>query len=173
MRRLLRSPSLAFASSHRRAAATACAAEASAPRVEPRYRRLDQADSRHRCPCCGNDVRGRTARQHLGKCAPDVHAFILQAGAWPAQPHDAFAAAEQGEVASLARLKQLRFREGLPWEAAALQMGVPVQRLRGLLRRDSQKIQLVRDPEALEARPRRGAVCHSLSLVADGSLARV
>ncbi len=112
---------------------TACAASSAAaeqPRNVARYRIKDAADTRHVCPCCGNDVRGRTARQHLGKCAPDVHAFILSCGAWPASPHDTFVAAVEGEAASLARLKQLRFREGLSWEEAATAMSVPVQRVR-------------------------------------------
>lgn len=75
------------------------------------------------------------------------------AGAWPADPFAALEAAAAGEVASLATLKQLRFREGLDWEAAAARFGrgVTVSRLRGILRRDSLTIPLVQDAEPLEA----------------------
>ena len=83
--------------------------------------------------------------------------MLPRAGPWPADPFAAVALAEAGEVAALAKLKQLRFREGLDWEAAALRFGArpaTLPRLRGILRRDSVKIPLVRDAEALEVRGR-------------------
>ena len=120
-------------------------------------------------------------RDHLGKCAPDVVAYILSIGAlqvtpswcahaaahalcagpWPADPFVALEAAAAGEAASLAALKQLRFVEGLDWEAAAARFGrgVTVSRLRGILRRDSRTIPLVQDAEALEVRRARGPSC--------------
>ena len=111
----------------------------------------------------------------MGKCAPDVVAYILAQGAllgalrpgrdvaadaalcagpWPADPFAALEAASAGEAASLAALKALRFREGLDWEEAAARFGrgVTVARLRGILRRDSLTIPLVQDAEPLEAR---------------------
>ena len=114
----------------------------------------------------------------MGKCAPDVVAYILAQGAsaapaaarrlvrrwltadalcagpWPADPFTALEVAVAGEAASLATLKALRFREGLDWEAAAARFGrgVTVTRLRGILRRDSLTIPLVQDAEPLEVR---------------------
>jgi len=192
---------------------------ADAPLRTGRRNMRDAVDSRHACPCCSNDIRGRTVRRVLRHViTPDrvytrrkgvaarikhatlwhkearsahaasplraettwasvrltwwptscrkarsaagvasrlaaAHAFWL-AGAWPADPFAALEAAAAGETASLATLKQLRFREGLDWEAAAARFGrgVTVSRLRGILRRDSLTIPLVQDAEPLEAR---------------------
>ncbi len=65
------------------------------------------------------------------------------------------AAAEAGEAAALATVKALRFGpRALGWAEAAAAMGpgVTEKRVRGVLRRDSVKIPLVRDAEPLEAR---------------------
>lgn len=112
------------------AAAAALGAAQSPPADAPlrtgRRNMRDAVDSRHACPCCSNDIRGRTVRRvlrhviapdrvytrrkgslhasscnpmtpaavqrsrglpapcrdHLGKCAPDVVAFILAQGAF-------------------------------------------------------------------------------------------
>jgi 23S rRNA pseudouridine1911/1915/1917 synthase len=95
-------------------------------------------------------VRGRTARQHLVRCAPDVRAFILARGEWPACPAAAFELAVAAEAALLASLKQLRFRDGRSWQAAAAELGVAEQRLRGALRRDSLGIDIVRDEQPVD-----------------------
>ena len=115
-----------------------------------RHRKADVGDTRHRCPCCGSEVRGRTARQHLGVCAPDARDYILAQGPWPASAAEAFAGAAAGEAALLAALKRLRFREGRSWEEAAAELRTTVPRLRGVLRRDSLSISLVRDAEPVE-----------------------
>lgn len=96
----------------------------------PRFVARDERDTRHRCPCCGNDVRGRTARAHLRKCAPDLVDSILAAGPWPADPDTVFTAATAAESATLVRLKQLRFRESQSWEATSEVLGVPERRVR-------------------------------------------
>ena len=70
-----------------------------APRVGRRNMR-DAADSRHACPCCSNDIRGRTVRR-VRRCAQQAIklAFIHRPGAAKpcvvAQPYAAAAAAAE------------------------------------------------------------------------------
>lgn len=108
------------------------------------------ADPKQTCPVCSVGVHGRLLRQHLRLCAPDLVAFILTQGDWPAQPSDAVTLAARGEVAALAALKEARFHQGLSWAQAATALGCSERRLRALLRKDSLTIPLVRDQEPLD-----------------------
>ena len=110
--------------------AAEAAVDSSAAQEAPRLVARDGRDSRHRCPVCANDVRGRTARAHLRKCAPDLVDALLAAGPWPADPDVVFAAATVAEATTLVRLKQLRFREAQSWEATSAGLGVPEKRVR-------------------------------------------
>jgi len=102
----------------------------SPPPQAPRFNAADADDTRHTCPCCGNDVRGRLARTHLRKCAPEVVVAMLDSGPWPPTPEAAFRAAAAGEAATLAQLKQLRFRESKSWEETSAALRVPLPRVR-------------------------------------------
>ena len=112
------------------AAAGEAAVDNSSAREAPRFVARDGRDSRHRCPVCANDVRGRTARAHLRKCAPDLVDALLAAGPWPTDPDVVFAAVTAAEAKTLVRLKQLRFREAQSWEATSAVLGVPEKRVR-------------------------------------------
>lgn len=133
------------------------------PTRTERRRRARFASVKLGCPACGQEIRSNAFRMHLHKCAPDLLASV-PANTWMGDGDVNAGATRARELANEANeffaseVKRMCYRrrddesdgERLSAKECAEALGVPTQRVKMTLRRESLAIELVRDETPLD-----------------------